>query len=147
MGDRAEGSTTIGAGATEIMEVIADFESYPEWSDVRSTTVVKRGRDGRASEVAWEISAPVVGVSRYTLAYEWEGDERVSWTTKEIEGKISDIAGEYVLDELDEDETKVTYRLEVDLDIPVPGFLKKQAQRQIVKQALDGLKKRVESTR
>ena len=147
MGDRAEGTTTIGAGAAEIMEVIADFEAYPEWSDVRSTTVVKRGRDGRASEVAWEISAPVVGVSRYTLAYEWEGDDRVSWTTKEIEGKISDIAGEYVLDELDEDETKVTYRLVVDLDIPVPGFLKKQAQRQIVKQALDGLKKRVESTR
>jgi hypothetical protein len=147
MADRAEGSTTIRAGAADIMDVIADFESYPEWSDVRSTKVVKRGRDGRPSEVAWEISAPVVGVSRYTLAYEWQGDERVSWTTKEIEGKISDIAGEYVLDELDEDETKVTYQLEVALDIPVPGFLKRQAGRQIVKQALDGLKQRVESTR
>jgi hypothetical protein len=146
MTDRAEGSTTIGASAADIMEVIADFEAYPEWSDVRSTKVIERGRDGRAREVAWEISAPVIGVARYTLAYEWHGDERVSWTTKEIEGKIRDVAGEYVLDELDADETKVTYRLDVDLDVPVPGFLRRQAQKQIVKQALDGLKRRVEST-
>ena len=35
--------------------------------------------------------------------------------------------------------------ISVDAGFPVPGFLKKQAQKQIVKGALEDLKKRVES--
>ncbi|MBI4261032.1 MAG: SRPBCC family protein [Actinobacteria bacterium] len=145
MADRAEGSITIGASAQAIMEVIAEFESYPEWSDVRATRVVERGPDGRATAVEFEVTAPVIGDTRYVLAYEYDGDGGVSWTTTSIEGKIRDIQGEYVLEELDEDETRVTYRLGVELAIAVPGFLKRQGEKQIVKTALDGLKRRVES--
>lgn len=145
MGERAEGSISVDASAAEIMEVITDFDSYPEWSDVKSAKVLKRSRGGRPVEVAYEIAAPVIGEARYTLAYEYDGDDGVSWTTREIEGKIRDIQGEYVLEELDEDETRVTYRLGVELGISVPGFLRKQGEKQIIKTALEGLKRRVES--
>ncbi len=127
------------------MEVIADYESYPEWLDIRSTKVLKRDRQGRGSEVAFEIKAPMIGDVSYTLKYSYAArNGGCSWTTKEIEGGIRDIEGEYVLEELDEDETRVTYRMSLDLEMKVPGFLRKQGEKQIVKQALDGLKKRVE---
>jgi hypothetical protein len=42
--------------------------------------------------------------------------------------------------------TEVTYRLVVDLSIPMIGLLKRKAEKVIVDTALKGLKKRVEST-
>ena len=147
MGDTAEGTLNIEAGAAEIMEVIADFEAYPEWAGMKAARILERGGDDRPTRVAFELEAPVVGEVRYTLAYEYDGDDGVSWTTVEAQGKVRDIKGEYLLDELDEDETRVTYRLEVDLDVPIPSFLKKQGQKQAVKTALEGLKRRVESPR
>ena len=41
--------------------------------------------------------------------------------------------------------TEVTYEMAIDPGFPVPGFLKRQAEKQIVKGALEDLKKRVES--
>ena len=41
--------------------------------------------------------------------------------------------------------TLVTYRLEVALGVPLPGLLKRQAAKQIVRSALSDLKRRVES--
>jgi hypothetical protein len=38
----------------------------------------------------------------------------------------------------------VTYRLAVEVGVPLPGFLKRRADKQAIKTALDGLKKRVE---
>jgi hypothetical protein len=143
--DKTEGSTTIAASAADIMEVIGDFESYPEWNDVKSTKVLKKDKEGRGTEVAYVVDAPMIGELKYTLAYSYAAnDGGVSWTTREITGKVKDIQGEYALDELDEDETKVTYRVTVQLGISLPGFLKKQADKQIIKQGLDNLKKRVE---
>ena len=145
MADKTEGSATIAASAADIMEVITDFDAYPEWNDVKSIEVLKKDKQGRGSEVAYVVEAPMIGELKYTLAYSYAAnDGGVSWTTKEIEGKVKDITGEYALDELDEDETKVTYRVAVQLGISLPGFLKKQADKQIIKQGLDNLKKRVE---
>jgi len=145
MADKTEGSITIAAPAADIMEVITDFESYPEWNDVKSTKVLKKDGQGRGTEVAYVVDAPMIGTLTYTLSYSYAaGDGGCSWTTKEIEGKVKDIQGEYALDELDEDETKVTYRVAIQLGISLPGFLKKQADKQIIKNGLDNLKKRVE---
>ena len=39
----------------------------------------------------------------------------------------------------------MTYRMALETAIKLPGFLKRQAEKQIVNTALGGLKKRVES--
>lgn len=146
MAERAEGSIEIEARADEIMAVIADFESYPEWADVKSARVVARDDDGRATEVAFEISVPVLGDTRYTLEYTYEDADRgISWTTKEISGSLKDIQGGYDLEPLNGD-TKVTYWLAVELGMRVPGFLKRQADKRITQTALDSLKQRVEGS-
>ena len=41
--------------------------------------------------------------------------------------------------------TEVTYRLAVDISIPMIGMLKRKAEKVIIDTALKGLKKRVES--
>jgi len=145
MAEQTHGDTTIGASAEDIMEVLLDFEAYPKWTDFKSAKVLKKDKQGRGTEVAYEMKAPMIGDLKYTLAYKYRANNGgLSWTTKEIEGGVKDIKGEYKLDELDEDETKVTYKTTIDLKMKVPGMIRKQGERQIIKTALDGLKKRVE---
>ena len=52
--------------------------------------------------------------------------------------------GEYLLTEIDDDETKVIYRLAVDLGILLPGFVRTQGEKRVIENALEGLKRRVE---
>ncbi|HEY7281283.1 MAG TPA: SRPBCC family protein [Actinomycetota bacterium] len=145
MAEQTEGSITINASAADVMAVIEDFEAYPQWNDITSSEVVARDPTGRASEVEMRVKAPLIGDVRYVLQYTYRpSNAGVSWTTKEIEGGIRDITGEYELEELDAEETKVTYRMSIDLKMKVPGFLRKQGERQVVDGALKGLKKRVE---
>lgn len=144
MAEQTEGSTEIDADPGEVMAVITDFEAYPQWVDgIRSAEVREEGDDGRPTEVAYEFSA--MGFSAtYTLRYEYEAEDRgVRWTTVEASGAVKDITGSYDLEPLNGD-TKVTYRLAVELGVPVPGFLKRRADRTAINTALEGLKKRVE---
>jgi uncharacterized membrane protein len=144
--EQTEGSITIKAPAEDVMEVILDYESYPKWNDLKSAKVLKEDSQGRGSEVEMQVKAPVIGEVRYVLKYSYKaGNGGVSWTTKEIEGGLKDIKGEYELEELDADETKVTYRMSIELAMKVPGFIRRQGEKQIVDGALKGLKKRVEN--
>ncbi|HEY7762242.1 MAG TPA: SRPBCC family protein [Actinomycetota bacterium] len=143
--EHAEGSIVIEAPLEDVMEVIEDYEAYPEWADVRSVDVRERGEGGRATEVAYVVDVPVLGRASYTLAYRYApGDTGLSWTTSEARGAIRDIRGEYLLNELSEGETEVTYRLGVELGVLVPGFLRSEGARRVIENALEKLKRRVE---
>jgi carbon monoxide dehydrogenase subunit G len=144
MAERTEGSIEIQADPAEIMEAIADFESYPDWvAGIRSAEVRARDDQDRGSEVAYEFSAMGFDAT-YTLVYEYEdGDRGIRWTTKEASGAVRDIEGEYELEPLNGD-TRVTYRLAVELGVSLPGFLKRRADKQAITTALEGLRKRVE---
>ncbi len=144
MAERTEGSIEIEGTPKEILSAIADFESYPNWVDgIRSAEVRARDDRGRGTEVAFEFSAMGFG-ARYTLAYDYASDDTgVRWTTSEASGAVRDVEGEYVLEPLNGD-TEVTYRLAVEVAVPVPGFLKRRADRQAIATALEGLKRRVE---
>jgi carbon monoxide dehydrogenase subunit G len=143
--EHAEGSTIIEAPLEDVMEVIEDYEAYPEWSDVETVDVKKRGEGGRATEVAFQVDVPVLGKAAYTLAYSYApGDTGISWTTKEARGAIRDIRGEYLLNELDDGTTKVVYRLAVELGVLVPGFLRTEGAKRVIENALERLKRRVE---
>jgi hypothetical protein len=127
------------------MEVIEDYEAYPEWADVRTVDVRERGEGGRATEVAFEVDVPVLGRASYTLTYRYApGDTGLSWTTSEARGAIRDIRGEYLLNELTDSETEVTYRLGVELGVLVPGFLRSEGAKRVIENALEKLKRRVE---
>jgi uncharacterized membrane protein len=144
MGEHAEGSIVIDAPAAEIMDVITDYEAYPEWAEVKSARVLKRGEGGLATEVAYEVEVPLLGRASYTLAYRYAGDAGVSWVTKEARGAVSNITGEYLLNELDGGRTEVTYRLSVELSVLLPGIVRTQGAKRVIENALEHLKQRVE---
>jgi carbon monoxide dehydrogenase subunit G len=145
MSEYAEGSIEIEASAGDVMDVISDFEAYPEWAEVEAVEVRRRGDWGQGTEVAFVVDVPVLGHAEYTLSYVYApGDAGVSWTTKEARGAVRDIRGEYLLNESGEDRTKVTYRLAVDLGVLVPGFVRTQGSQRVIENALERLKRRVE---
>jgi len=145
MGEHAEGTIVIEASGAEVMDVITDYEAYPDWADVKTARVLQRGAGGVGTEVAFEVDVPILGRASYTLAYRYApGDAGVSWVTKEARGAVSNITGEYLLNELGDRETEVTYRLSVELGVLLPGFVRTQGAKRVIENALEGLKRRVE---
>src|SRR6476661_11234937 len=80
MADQSTQSITIDAPAADVMAVIADFPSYPQWvAAAKKVEVEETGDDGRASRVHFVLDAGAVK-DDYVLDYTWEGDRKVSWT-------------------------------------------------------------------
>ena len=145
MTEQTEGQIVIEGSAAEIMDVLTDFEAYPEWADVKSAVVLERGEGGVGTKVAFEVEVPLLGKASYTLAYRYApGDGGMSWVSTEARGAVTNITGEYLLTEIDEREPKVIYRLSVDLGVLLPGFVRTQGERRVIENALEGLKRRVE---
>ncbi|MBW3619768.1 MAG: SRPBCC family protein [Actinobacteria bacterium] len=142
MGQKVSDSTRIAAAPDTILDVITDIEAYPQWAEgVQSAEVLETDTQGRPARARFEVDAKVVEVT-YTLTYTYT-DNRVSWTL--VEGEpLNQLDGSYTLAPSGA-ETDVTYELEADVDIPLPGFMKKRAAKQILDQGLRGLKQRAES--
>ena len=143
--EHAEGSILIDAPLEDVMEVIEDYESYPEWADVNSVAVNQRG----------EGAAPPRWRSRWTCRSWARPPTRSPTSTRRATpacrgsrrrrgGAVRDIRGEYLLNEIDEGTTKVTYRLAVELGVLVPGFLRTEGAKRVIENALEKLKRRVE---
>jgi hypothetical protein len=145
MSEQTEGQTHIQASAADVMDVLMDFEAYPEWADVKTVRVLERGEGGVGTKVAFEVDVPVLGKASYTLAYRYApADGGLSWVSTEARGAVSNISGEYLLSEVDDAETSVIYRLSVDLGVLLPGFVRTQGEKRVIQNALEGLKRRVE---
>lgn len=146
MSSRTQESIRIAAEPGEVCDIVADVESYPEWSsDVRSVTVLGEDAESWPQEVEFTIDAGPIS-DTYVLAYEWaldaDGVGDVSWHLVRS-SKLKALDGRYTIAR-DGDGTLVTYDLSVDLAVPLPGMLRRKAEKTIVTTALDGLKARAE---
>ena len=146
MADRTESSITIAAEPAAIMDVIADLETYPEWTnDVKEVEVLTVYEEsGRPAEARFVIDSGAFK-DDYTLEYEWDGDASGvvgrwaapgrccrPWTAPTSSTAQGDGT------------TEVVYQLAVDVKIPMLGMIKRKAEKVIVDTALKGLKARVE---
>ncbi|MEU1790855.1 SRPBCC family protein [Streptomyces sparsogenes] len=145
MAEHTSSSITIEAAPADVMEVIADFDRYPEWSgEVKEADVLTKDDQGRAEKVRMLLDAGAIK-DDYTLAYTWTGDNQVSWSLVKSQ-MLRSLDGSYRLAPLDGGKrTEVTYQLTVDVKIPMLGMIKRKAEKVIIDRALAGLKKRVES--
>ncbi len=142
MADQASSSITVNAAPADVMAVIADFASYPEWAGfVKTAEVLSTGPDGRADKARFVVDAGVMKAD-YTLRYTYDDDTRISWELES--GTLQENTGSYVLDPQG-DGTHVTYSLTIDAGIPMLGMFKRKAEKVIMDTALKELKKRVES--
>ena len=134
----------VKASAEQIFEVATDFEAYPEWNaNIKRVEIRDRDEAGRAKLVWYEVDAKIKTL-RYVLEYDYaNAPESFSWTL--VEGDVKELSGSYTFDEFD-DVTEVQYETAIEPGFKVPGVIKRQAEKQIVKGALEDLKKRVESS-
>ena len=144
MAEQTTSSIVVDAPAAEVMAVIADFPAYPEWAQgMKKAEVVDAGTDGRADRVHFELEATPIKDS-YTLSYVWMGDSSVTWQL--VEGKmLKAMDGAYILEDRGDGTTEVTYRLALDVSIPLIGMIKRKGEKILIDTALKGLKQRVES--
>lgn len=142
---RTTSDIVIDAPAEQIMNVIADFESYPVWATgVKVADVVATMSSGRAEQVHFVLDAAPIR-DEYELVYVWDANKSVSWRLSKPGAMLTSMDGAYVLEPLDAARTRVTYQLAVDISIPLLGMLKRKAEKVIIDTALKGLKKRVEA--
>ena len=147
MADRTESSIDIAASPGEVLDVIADFPSYPDWAtEVKKVTVLTEEGDGWADQVEFTRDAGAIK-DTYVLDYDWDvktnGTGVVSWSLVQA-NVLKAMNGSYTLASSGKDQTTVTYRLAVDVKIPMLGMLKRKAEKVIIDTALKELKKRVE---
>jgi uncharacterized membrane protein len=142
MADQSTQSIVVDAPAADVMAVIADFPSYPQWvASAKEVEVLETGPDGRAKRVHFVLDAGAVK-DDYVLDYTWDGNRSVSWTL--VQGQMQKRQeGSYTLVERD-GATEVTYAIAIDLSIPMLGMIKRKAEKVILDTALKELKKRVE---
>lgn len=143
MTDTVEDSIVVEADPDTIMDVIADFEAYPQWQDeVKEVEVLDTDEDGWATRVRFRVDAMIAEVT-YTLDYSYD-DNAMRWTM--VEGdKVKSNDGSYVLEDQGDGSTLVTYHLELQPGIRVPSMVRRQGQRRIAQAALKSLKRRAES--
>ncbi|MDC5696723.1 SRPBCC family protein [Intrasporangium calvum] len=147
MAERTESSIVIDATPGEVLDVIADFEAYPEWAgEVKHVTILAEEGDGWADQVEFTLDAGAIK-DTYVLDYEWDIDEDgtgvLSWSLVRA-SVLKAMNGSYTLEDVG-GRTKVTYRLTVDVKVPMIGLLKRKAEKVIVDTALKELKKRAEA--
>jgi ribosome-associated toxin RatA of RatAB toxin-antitoxin module len=143
MADQSTQSITVAAPPADVMAVIADFPSYPEWvAAAKQVDVLETGPDGRGCRVHFVLDAGAVK-DDYVLEYTWDDDRRVSWHL--VQGQMQKRQeGSYTLSATAAGSTEVTYAIAIDLSIPMLGMIKRKAEKVILDTALKELKKRVE---
>jgi ribosome-associated toxin RatA of RatAB toxin-antitoxin module len=135
----------VSATPERCIAVVCDVEVYPQWvADVKDVRVLERDGEGRALVVAFRAGAFGRSTS-YVLAYDYsELPRKVSWSQRD--GDITrSLDGSYQFLPTPDGGTEVVYELAIDLRVPVPGFVRRRAEGQILHAALRDLKSRAES--
>lgn len=143
MVDSGSDSIVVNAAAARCIEIATDFAKYPEWAkDVKEAIVLERDSESRATMVEYRASA--LGRStHFTLRYDYSQlPTRLSWQM--VDGDIMrSIVGSYQFTESGAT-TRIDYGLEIELVLPLPGFVKRRAEKRILS-TLKELKARIES--
>jgi hypothetical protein len=148
MADEAVEYIRIGAPPERCFEVAVDFERYPLWAtDVKEVEVLARDAQGRGTQVRFAVAA-MGRTLGYLLDYDYAGaPTEFSWKLAKSD-VLTVLDGAY---RFDPDPaaggagTALTYRLAVNLNLPLPGFIKRRAAGMIIQNAVKGFKRYLEA--
>jgi ribosome-associated toxin RatA of RatAB toxin-antitoxin module len=130
----------IEASREEVLDVIADVESSPEWSPAQQQVeIVDKDDEGRPHRVRMKVKSAGI-TDECVVEYTWT-DDVISWSLVSSSAQKRQDAS-YTLSS-EGDKTRVKFDLTVDPKIPVPGFVMKRAIKGAMNDATDGLRKRV----
>ena len=146
MAELATERMVVSATPERCFDVSSDIAAYPQWAaDIKDVTIDERDEQGRPRLVTFRAAAFGRSTS-YTLAYDFSQAPQVLAWVQTRGDSTSKLDGQYVFAPNVDGGTEVTYHLEVEMKVPLPGFIKMRAQSRIMSIALRELKARVEST-
>lgn len=130
----------IEATPEEILDVIADVESAPDWSSqyqgAEILDTVEGGRPGRV-----KLKLKTMGIAdEQVVQFSWT-DNSAGWTLISS-GQLKTQDAKYTVTP-DGDKTRVKFEITVDAAVPIPGFVLKRAMKGGLESATDGLRKQV----
>jgi ribosome-associated toxin RatA of RatAB toxin-antitoxin module len=132
----------IDASPETLYDVAADVAAYPQWaSGVKEVEVIDVDAEGRVDRARFVLEGFVKEIT-YVLKYTHDRPGSLSWVAEESDD-LKMLEGSYQFDETETGATEVVYSLTVEPKFIVPGFVRRQAEKQIVTTALRGLRKRV----
>jgi hypothetical protein len=138
---RAEHSAEVPAAREVCFAALLEYETFPDWQRaVKETNVLTRDDDGRGRDVEFVIDARIKRV-RYVLRYSYDPPGWIGW--EYVEGDVKDVGGEFLLEQADDGLTLATYRIALDPGVWLPGPIKKVLTDQVMKGAVDDLRRRV----
>ena len=132
----------IDAPAEALYDVVADIDAYPDWATgVKEVEVLERTPEGQVERARFVLEGFVKEIE-YVLRYTHDRPNRLSWVAEPDSKDVRMLEGSYSFSPVD-GATEVVYALSVEPNFTLPGFLRRQAEKQIVTTALRGLRKRV----
>ena len=135
-------SIEVDAEPVVVFDVAADVARYPEWANgVRQVEVLEVDEEGRPHRASFVLEGFVKEIA-YELVYTYDAPHRISWSA-DPSPDIDLLEGSYAFTSTTDGVTEVVYALSVAPTFKMPGFIRRQAEKQIVTTALRGLRKRV----
>jgi hypothetical protein len=139
----AEHTVEIDAPIETCYAAIIDYETFPSWQGaVVDTEVLDWDEKGRGKRVRLFVDAKVRKVD-YTLDYTYDEPRRIEWDFVEGNG-INAADGHYLFEDLGNDRTRATYKLGLEVGIPLPGPVARRAHKSTLKGSVEDLKKESE---
>jgi ribosome-associated toxin RatA of RatAB toxin-antitoxin module len=124
-------------------DALTDFERLPEWQRaVKDVRVLERDDQGRGSVVEYEVDAGLKRV-RYRLRQIYDEPRRLA--SEYLGGDFRDFCGEWRLEPIGEQGTRVELDLRIDPGRFVPKLLRTAIADAVMRRALRDLKAYVES--
>ncbi len=133
---------TIRADLQTVYALLEDLDRYPSWMDeFKEVEVTEVGDDGHVDEARVVLSS--MGVTlEMVMRYE-HTDTRISWTL--VEGNmISKNDGEYRFEDNGDGTTDVTYELDTETSVPLPGMVQRRLTKKVVSDTLKAVKAQAE---
>jgi len=144
MSSATTSTVSITASADEVRAVIFDLASYPSWStSFKSVTVLESDGQGRPTQVSMSVDAGALK-DKPTLNYDWSAyPDRLDFSLEDAD-LLTQMSGGLIVKD-NGDETEVTFELTVALSMPVPGIMRKKAEKSTIDLALKQLKEKLEN--
>jgi len=136
----AETSIIIAVPPKKIYDVVADFDSYPDFQpEVKKVETHKKGKQVSAT---FELS--VIKKIRYTLNFHFTPNKKIAWNF--VEGDLfKDNQGHWLFEEEGKNKTKATYHVEVSFGFMVPSMITNKLIGHNLPAMLEKFKQRAES--
>ena len=118
----ADRTETMDSSAEKIYKVLTDYESYPDFMD-GVKKVSELSRDGSTAVVEYNLN--IIKKFSYTIDITEVENSSVSWTFKSGDLFNKNI-GSWTLKDNGDGTTDVTYKLDVDFKVKMPGMISKR---------------------